>query len=70
MTQSQFVKSGGSFLSENQRAVTFGLGNSKTAERIEILWPSGDRQSAESVAANQVYLAREGAGLIPEVRKN
>jgi hypothetical protein len=54
------VRSGGSYISQNDLRVHFGLGSAKTAD-IEIRWPSGiiDRFSA---AANQVIKAVEGDG--------
>lgn len=53
------VRSGGSYLSQNDLRLHFGLGMSKEAERIEIAWPSGARQSLEHVKADRVWAIRE-----------
>lgn len=39
--------------------VHFGLGTSKTAREIEILWPSGVRQVLRDVAADRVVAIEE-----------
>jgi len=54
------VRSGGSYISQNDLRVHFGMGTARSAD-IEIHWPSGiiDRFSA---AANQVIKAVEGEG--------
>ena len=54
------VRSGGSYISQNDPRVHFGLGQATSAE-IEVRWPSGavDRFTA---AANQVITVTEGKG--------
>ncbi len=68
ITQFQTVKSGGSFLSENQRELTFGLGNATEIQKGEIVWPGGKREILPSLKADQQYLIREGAGVVPDPR--
>ena len=70
ITQAQVVHSGSSFLSENQRELTFGLGAAKQADRVEVVWPGGERQSAESLAANKRYTIREGGAATEDKRIN
>jgi hypothetical protein len=53
------VRSGGSYLSMNDRRVHFGLGAAQRVERIELHWPSGAVQILRDVAANQVLQVRE-----------
>ena len=60
----QYVRSGGSFLSESQRALTFGLGGADTAESIEIHWPSGLVEKFTDLKAGAAYIATEGKGYI------
>jgi hypothetical protein len=67
-TQTRFVRSAGSFLSESQRSLTFGLGRSEQADSVEIDWPSGVRETAKSLKSNSQYLAREGEGLRQDPR--
>jgi enediyne biosynthesis protein E4 len=62
----QEVRSGGSYLSQNDFRLHFGLGNADRVERLLIRWPNGVEQSLEGVAADQYILiaqkpVREGA---------
>ena len=54
------VRSGGSYLSQSDLRVHFGLGKATTAA-IEIHWPSGQVDKIPNVKANQVLVAVEGA---------
>lgn len=47
------------YLSQNDPRLHFGLGNNRQADRIEIKWPSGRKQTLENVQANQVLTIRE-----------
>ena len=58
------VRSGGSFCSQNDLRLHFGLGTSTKAERVEVTWPSGNHDVVPGVAAGQVVVIREGAGLV------
>jgi enediyne biosynthesis protein E4 len=53
------VRSGGSYLSQNDVRLHFGLGASKGADRIEIDWPSGARQTLAHVKGDRVVSIRE-----------
>jgi len=54
------VRSGGSFLSQNDLRVHFGLGRESSAELIRVVWPSGAVDELRNVAANRVVTVREG----------
>jgi len=58
-TQTWYVHSGGSYLSQSQRDPTFGLGAARAADEVEIRWPSGLTQRLGRVAANQRLEIRE-----------
>ena len=58
------VRSGGSFLSQNDLRLHFGLGPADAVERIEVAWPSGARDTAAGVAAGHTVTIREGAGVV------
>ena len=57
------VSSGGSYLSQNDMRVHFGLGGVGTADEVTIQWPSGQVDMARALAADRFYVAREGAGI-------
>ena len=61
--QSQTVHSGSSYCSQSDLALTFGLGQ-ETAASIDVLWPSGARQTFSNVAANKRYKLEEGGTLV------
>ncbi len=54
------VMSGGSFYSQNEMALYFGLGKAAAADRIEVRWPSGRVQTWRNVPANQRLEITEG----------
>jgi hypothetical protein len=58
-TQFDELRSGGSYLSQNDLRLHFGLGRSEEIDRIDIDWPSGVRQALEHVKADRVMLIRE-----------
>ena len=53
------VRSGGSYISQNDLRVHFGLGKAETAD-IEIHWPSGLVEKLPALAANRIHRAVEG----------
>jgi len=61
--QAQAVLAQSSYLSVNDRRLHFGLGPA-TSARLEILWPNGNRESIENVAADQLVLIKEGSGIV------
>ncbi len=56
------VRSGGSYLSQSDLRVHFGLGAAETAD-LEIRWPSGVVDRLNGVKANQVLRVEEGKTL-------
>ncbi len=60
------VRSGGSYYSQNQLRLHFGLGTKKSADWIEIRWPSGSVDRHEKVAGQRLLFALEGGPLSPE----
>jgi enediyne biosynthesis protein E4 len=58
-TQSRMVKTGSSYLSQSELAVTFGLARRGRADRVVIEWPSGQVQEFRNVNAGE-YLCTEG----------
>jgi hypothetical protein len=58
-TRFQAVQSGGSYLSQSDLRLHFGVGTATKVDRIELQWPSGTRQSITNVAADRVVSVRE-----------
>ena len=56
------VKAGSSYLAQNDLRVHFGLGQSESANRLEVVWPSGTIDEVENLGANQVVTVSEGSG--------
>ena len=57
------VRSGGSYLSNNDVRVHFGLGDRTKVDRLQIRWPNGRIETSTDLMSNQFYVAREGSGL-------
>lgn len=62
-TQWQMVRSGSSYCSQSDLAITFGLGQADTVKAIEVVWPSGAKDRVTNVKANQVVTITEGKGV-------
>jgi enediyne biosynthesis protein E4 len=58
-TQYDEVRSGGSYLSQNDLRLHFGIGEAVRVDRIEIQWPSGRRQVLRDVPADRVLAIEE-----------
>jgi hypothetical protein len=64
MTQTDEIHSGGSYLSQNDLRVHFGLGPSAKIDSVEIHWPSGAVESIKNLAADRFYSVLEGHGVV------
>ena len=62
--QAQEVLSQSSFYSVNDSRLHFGLGSEMTVD-LEIRWPSGLQEKLRGVAADQLIVVKEGAGIVP-----
>ncbi len=60
--QSRMVKTGSSYLSQSELALTFGLGTREAARRVAIEWPSGETQEFSNVKTGS-YECTEGMSL-------
>ena len=61
--QWQMVRSGSSYASQSELALTFGLGQDRTVSTLEVTWPSGASQTFSNIAANQLYTIDEAKGI-------
>jgi enediyne biosynthesis protein E4 len=59
LVQTGEVLSGGSYLSQNDLRIHFGLGSKDHVDRVEILWPNGKMQVRSNLAADRFYTIKE-----------
>ncbi|MBN9615995.1 MAG: CRTAC1 family protein [Acidobacteriales bacterium] len=63
LRQMDEVRSGGSYLSQSDLRLHFGLGRSARIDKVEVLWPNGGRQVFENVAGDRFYHLTQGGAL-------
>lgn len=68
-TRLSFVNCGNGFASQSSRRVHFGLADQAKIETVEIRWPSGLRQTFESLPADKIYTVVEGVPAVGELGK-
>ena len=61
--QTQEIRSGGSYLSQSDLRLHFGLGDAAVIDKVEVTWPNGGSQTFTKVAANQFYRLQQGGTL-------
>jgi hypothetical protein len=60
------VRSGGSYYSQNDLRLHFGLDQAERVESLEVRWPSGQVDHFKDLAVNRLYVVTEGSKA-PEV---
>jgi hypothetical protein len=68
VVQTEEIRSGGSYLSQNDLRLHFGLGKAAKVDLVEIRWPSGKVEQIKDLAADKFYSVLEGAGVVPPER--
>jgi len=63
MTQFDEVRSGGSYLSQNDVRMHFGLGSATKIDLLEVRWPTGKTETFKDVAADKIYAITEDQGI-------
>jgi enediyne biosynthesis protein E4 len=63
LVQESEVLSGGSYLSQNDLRIHFGLGTNTQISKLEILWPSGKKEILSDLHADHFYKVKEGEGI-------
>jgi hypothetical protein len=58
------VHSGGSYCSQSDLALTFGLGKDTAVSSLEIEWPSGTKQRLANIGAGQFVTVDEDKGIV------
>ncbi|HEY1964240.1 MAG TPA: CRTAC1 family protein, partial [Acidobacteriaceae bacterium] len=64
LVQVDEVRSGGSYYSQNDLRLHFGLDKAEIVDSIEIRWPSGQVDSWKKLTANKLYVLGEGGKLV------
>jgi hypothetical protein len=63
LAQFSEVRAGGSYLSQNDPRLHFGLGPETKMDEVEIKWPSGKIETFRDVPADFIYTIKEGEGI-------
>jgi enediyne biosynthesis protein E4 len=61
MLQVEEVRSGGSYYSQNDLRLHFGLDQAQVVDSLEIRWPSGQVDRFSNLQVNRLYVVTEGA---------
>ena len=61
-TQVGEVRGGGSYYSQNDLRQHFGLGETKSIDRVEVRWPNGREEEWTTVDVNRIVTLTEGTG--------
>jgi hypothetical protein len=59
------IRSGGSYLSQNDLRLHFGLDDVARIDKVEVLWPNGNKQVFQDVIADRFYHLNQGGPLTP-----
>ena len=57
------VRSGSSYISNNDMRVHFGLGAVNKIDSVEVRWPSGRDENFETLGADKIHTLKEGSGV-------
>jgi len=58
------VRSGGSYISQSDLRVHFGLGQATRIDQLEVRWPSGATEKLQNLPADKFLTLQEGRGLV------
>jgi hypothetical protein len=64
LTQLGEVRAGGSYISQNDPRLHFGLGAESRMTEVEIKWPSGKVEVLRDLPADFIYIVVEGKGTV------
>ena len=69
-TQLGEVRSGGSYLSQSDFSLHFGLGPSQRIQTLEVLWPGAGSQIFHDIQGDHFYHLKQGGDLVPRIFEN
>jgi hypothetical protein len=64
LVQLDEVRSGGSYISQNDLRLHFGLEKRTSVDLIQVRWPSGAVDTITNVSVNKIVTVKEGKGLV------
>jgi hypothetical protein len=64
LVQTGELVSGGSYLSQHDLRLHFGLGTHDHVDKTEIVWPNGKVETLTNLAADRFYRVKEGKGVV------
>jgi hypothetical protein len=64
LVQIEELRSGGSYFSQNDLRLHFGLDQAKKADLVEVRWLSGQVDQFRSLDANRLYVLQEGGKIL------
>jgi hypothetical protein len=67
LVQQDEVRSGGSYLSQSDLRIHFGLGSHPKLDKLEVFWPSGKIETLVNLEGDHFYRLKEGQGIVPPV---
>ena len=72
LIQTDEVRSGGSYMSQSDLRLHFGLADNAQADEVKIIWPSGTTDTLTKLPSDHFYCVEEGAGVVPcdKIRPN
>ena len=47
-------------MSQSDLRASFGLGTARSADKVDVIWPTGEHQVFQNVAADKFYRIEEG----------
>ena len=66
LTQIDEVRSGGSYLSQNDLRLHFGFEKRTKIDLLEVRWPSGIVDKISNANVNKILTVKEGQGLVDQ----
>src|ERR1041384_2933328 len=66
LTQIDEVRSGGSYISQSDLRLHFGLEKRTKVDLIEIRWPDGVVDKVTNVSVNKILTVKEGKGIVEQ----
>lgn len=64
LVQTGELISGGSYLSQNDLRIHFGLGEHDRVDNAKVFWPDGKVETLTNLIADRFYVVREGQGVV------